>query len=123
MENCERRSRSVTPTRTSAATACPCVRMHAIAFDGIRRSRIGRFESLLMAPGQRADVLVQAGASGTYALRAIANDQGYASPVGPLARIIVDGEPLRMRLPAALGGAPFATIRDEEVTNTRRVTL
>jgi FtsP/CotA-like multicopper oxidase with cupredoxin domain len=97
--------------------------LHAIAFDGIRRSRIGRFESLLMAPGQRADVLVQAGASGTYALRAIANDQGYASPVGPLARIIVDGEPLRMRLPAALGGAPFATIRDQEVTNTRRVTL
>ena len=76
-----------------------------------------------MAPGQRADVLVQAGAAGTYALRAIANDQGYPSPVGPLAQIIVDGEPLPMPLPAALGGAPLATIRDEEVTNTRRLTL
>ena len=97
--------------------------LHAIAFDGIRRSQIDRVESLLMAPGQRADVLVQAAAIGTYALQAIANDQGYASPVGPLARIVVDGEPLPMRLPAALGGAPFATIRDEEVTNTRRLTL
>ena len=85
--------------------------LHAIAFDGIRRSRIDRIESLLMAPGQRADVLVKAGAIGTYALRAMVNDQGYASPVGPLARIIVDGGPLPMPLPAALGRAPLATIR------------
>ena len=28
-----------------------------------------------------------------------------------------------MRLPARLGGAPLAPIRDEEVTNTRRLTL
>jgi FtsP/CotA-like multicopper oxidase with cupredoxin domain len=97
--------------------------LHAIAFDGIRRSQIDRVESLLMAPGQRADVLVKAGAVGTYALRAIANDQGYASPVGLLAHIVVEGEPLRMPLPAALGGAPLATIRDEEVTNARRLTL
>jgi FtsP/CotA-like multicopper oxidase with cupredoxin domain len=97
--------------------------LHAIAFDGIRRSKIDRIESLLMAPGQRADVLVKAGAIGTYALRAMVNDQGYASPVGPLARIIVDGEPLPMPLPAARGGAPLATIRDEEVTNRRRLTL
>ena len=54
---------------------------------------------------------------------AIANDQGYPSPVGPLARIVVEGEPLAMALPAALGPAPLATIGDEEVTNTRRLTL
>jgi FtsP/CotA-like multicopper oxidase with cupredoxin domain len=50
--------------------------LHAIGFDGIRRTQVGRTESLLMAPGQRADVLVQAGAIGSYALAAIANDQG-----------------------------------------------
>ena len=76
---------------------------------------IDRFESLLMAPGQRADVLVQAGAAGTYALRAIANDQGYPSPVGPLAQLIVEGEPLPMPLPATLGAGaacrPSATRR------------
>jgi FtsP/CotA-like multicopper oxidase with cupredoxin domain len=97
--------------------------LHAIAFDGIRRSQIDRVESLLMAPGQRADVLVKAGAAGTYALAAIVNDQGYPSPVGPLASVVVEGEPLSMPLPAALGGAPHATIRDDEVTNTRRITL
>ena len=66
---------------------------------------------------------MQAGAIGTYALRAIANDQGYPSPVGPLAQIIVDGEPLPMPLPVTLGTGPLAAIRDEEVTNTRRLTL
>ncbi len=84
--------------------------LNVIAYDGIRSPRIDRSESLLMAPGQRADILVQAGAAGSYALRAIANDQGYPSPQGPLARLIVEGEPMDMRLPATLGGAPFQPI-------------
>lgn len=97
--------------------------LHPIAYDGIRRARVGRHEELLMAPGQRADVLVQAGKPGTYPLRAISNDQGYASPVGRLARVVVEGEPHAMRLPGALGPAPLATIRDDEITNRRRLTL
>jgi FtsP/CotA-like multicopper oxidase with cupredoxin domain len=36
---------------------------------------------------------------------------------------VVEGEPLPMRLPTTLGGAPLATIRDEEITNRRRLTL
>jgi FtsP/CotA-like multicopper oxidase with cupredoxin domain len=87
--------------------------LHAVSFDGMRRSRIDRTESLLIAPGQRADVLVKAGGAGTYALAAIANDQGYASPVGPLASVVVEGEPLTNSLPASLGEAPHITIRDD----------
>ena len=94
-----------------------------ISVDGIRRSTISELENLLMVPGQRADILIKAGANGTYSLRAIANDQGYASPVGPLARVVIDGAPLSMPLPKALGGAPLATIQDEEVINRRRITL
>ena len=46
------------------------------------------------------------------------------SPVGALARLVVEGEPLPMRLPTTLGGAaPLASIRDEEITNRRRLTL
>jgi FtsP/CotA-like multicopper oxidase with cupredoxin domain len=97
--------------------------LHAIAFDGIRRQHIDRLDDLLIAPGQRADVLVQAGPVGTYALAAIANDQGYPSPVGPLASVVIEGEQLPMRLPAALGPGPHGTIGDEEVTNRRRITL
>ncbi len=97
--------------------------LHAIAFDGIRRQHIDRLDDLLIAPGQRADVLVQAGPAGTYTLAAIANDQGYASPVGPIASVAIEGEPLPMPLPATLGSGPYGTIGDEEVTNRRRITL
>jgi len=95
--------------------------LDVIALDGIALPGMRAAESLVMAPGQRADVLVRAGAPGTYALEAVANDQGYPSPVGPLARLVVEGEPLAMGLPAALKPAPLAAIRDEEVTNRRRI--
>ena len=36
--------------------------------------------------------MVQAGAPGTYALAAIANAQGYPSPVGPLATPVIEGD-------------------------------
>ena len=39
-----------------------------------------RPRALVTAPGQRVDVLVQAGSAGTYALQALPNDQGYPSP-------------------------------------------
>lgn len=97
--------------------------LHAIAHDGVRLAAVERMESLVIAPGQRADILVQAGEPGTYLLAAIANDQGYPSPVGPLARLVVEGEPLAMTLPAVLGGAPLATIREDEITNRREITL
>ncbi|MBS7586831.1 multicopper oxidase family protein [Ancylobacter defluvii] len=98
--------------------------LHPIAYDGIRRPEIGSLTAQLMAPGQRADVLVRAGAPGTYWLRAIANDQGYPSPTGPLAKIVVEGEPMAMTLPATLGGrSPLKTIAAEEVTNKRELPL
>src|SRR5258706_9422403 len=68
--------------------------LNPIARDGIPLSRMGLSiprhlegtagnpTAMLMAPGQRIDVLVQAGKPGTYALRAVAYDQGYSSPTG-----------------------------------------
>ena len=85
--------------------------LHAIAYDGIRRSQIDRVESLVMAPGQRADVLVQAGAPGTYVLQGDRQRSGLSVADGPLARVVVEGEPLPMRLPATLPDAPLAPDR------------
>ena len=79
----------------------------------LRRSR------RLIAPGQRADVLVQAGGPGTYELNAMPYDQGHESPTGPLGRVVVAGEPLPMKLPAALPKPPLETIRDSEITGRR----
>ena len=79
--------------------------------------------TLLFAPGQRADILVQAGAPGTYEFRALPYDQGHPSPVGPLARVVVSGDPMPMKLPARLPMPPLDDIKDSELTGGRTVVL
>ena len=102
-----------------------------IARDGIPLARMGLSvprkpeqptdypNAMLMAPGQRHDVLVQAGEPGTYLLRAVPYDQGYAAPTGPIARLVVAGDPLPMNLPARLPAPLEKLIGDEEITGTR----
>jgi len=94
-------------------------RLNVIAYDGIQLGALQEMNRLLMAPGQRADVLVQAGAPGAYELNAMPFDQGHDSPTGPLARVVVAGEPLPMKLPAALPKPPLEAIRDSEITGRR----
>ncbi len=94
-------------------------RLNVIAYDGIQLGAVQEMQQLLMAPGQRADVLVQAGGPGTYELNAMPYDQGHDSPTGPLARVVVAGEPLPMKLPAALPKPPLDPIRDSEITGRR----
>jgi FtsP/CotA-like multicopper oxidase with cupredoxin domain len=79
--------------------------------------------AMLIAPGQRIDVLVKAGEPGTYELRALPYNQGYESPQGLIARVVISGEPLPMNLPAAIPQAPLETIRDEEITGSRTLTF
>ena len=109
--------------------------LNPIARDGIPLARMGLTvprkpdqptdypNAMLMAPGQRIDVLVQAGKPGTYALRAVPYDQGYASPTGPIARLVIEGDPLPMNLPAKLPAPPEKLIGDEEITGTRVLTF
>src|SRR5438270_10093066 len=75
--------------------------LHAVAYDGIQLGAMETTKTQLIAPGQRADLLIQAGGPGTYELRAVPYDQGHPSPVGPLARVVVSGEPMAMKLPTA----------------------
>ncbi|MFN8590121.1 MAG: multicopper oxidase domain-containing protein [Thermomicrobiales bacterium] len=97
--------------------------LYPIAYDGIALSRVEGLEHLVIAPGQRVDLLVQGGTPGDYALRAIANDQGYPSPTGPLGTVSVSGDPLPMHLPATLPAGPFTSIGDSEITGTRTITF
>jgi FtsP/CotA-like multicopper oxidase with cupredoxin domain len=100
-------------------------RLNVIAYDGIQLGALQEMKQLLMTPGQRADVLVQAGAPGTYELNAMPFDQGqgHPSPTGPLARVAVAGAPLPMKLPAALPKPPLDGIRDSEITGRRTLVL
>lgn len=109
--------------------------LHQIARDGIALSRMDLVppptskqsvenpKAMIMAPGQRIDVLVKAGKPGTYALRALPYDQGYPSPTGPVARLVVEGDPLPMELPAKLPPSSKKPIEDKEITGTRTLTL
>jgi FtsP/CotA-like multicopper oxidase with cupredoxin domain len=98
-------------------------RLNVIACDGIQLGALQEMKQLLIAPGQRADVLVHAGGPGTYELNALPFDQGHPSPTGPLARVVVAGEPLPMTLPAALPKPPLEPIRDSEITGRRTLVL
>ena len=109
--------------------------LHQVARDGIGLSRMDQPvvrpgadpaadpAAILLAPAQRVDVLVQAGAPGTYALQALPYFQGYDAPTGPLATVIVEGEPLAMHLPATLPPGPLDAIGDEELTGSRQLTF
>jgi FtsP/CotA-like multicopper oxidase with cupredoxin domain len=109
--------------------------LNSIARDGIPLSRMGLSvprkpdestdypNAMLIAPGQRIDVLVQAGKPGTYALRAVPYDQGYKAPTGPLARLVIEGDPLPMNLSAKLPAPCEKLIGDEEITGTRVLTF
>jgi FtsP/CotA-like multicopper oxidase with cupredoxin domain len=97
--------------------------LFAIAYDGLARPRMERYQTMVLAPGQRADVLVQAGAPGTYVLSGLPHDSGYPSPTGPMARVVAAGAPQPMSLPTALPPAPLPTVRDAEITGTRGLTF
>jgi FtsP/CotA-like multicopper oxidase with cupredoxin domain len=97
--------------------------LNVISYDGIQLGAVQEMQQLLIEPGQRADVLVQAGGPGTYELNAMPYDQGHASPTGPLARVVVAGEPLPMKLPSALPKPPIETIGDNEITGRRTIVL
>lgn len=95
--------------------------LNVFAYDGVDLPALEALDSVLMAPGQRAEILVQAGEPGTYALAGLPNDQGYPSPSGPLATVVVEGEPVTMALPASLPTPPLDTITDDELTGSREV--
>jgi FtsP/CotA-like multicopper oxidase with cupredoxin domain len=50
-------------------------------------------------------------------------DQGHASPTGPLARVVVAGDPMPMKLPASLPKRPLESIKDSELTGRRKIVL
>jgi suppressor of ftsI len=80
-----------------------------LARDGNRRNQLVAADELLLAPGSRSEVLVQGGAPGRYALRALDFDTGPVGdryPETTLATFVVQGSAMapivlaNLRLPA-----------------------
>lgn len=67
--------------------------LHRTAVDGNFLPQVWTADELLLGPGERADVLVQGGAAGTYGLRSLAwGEGGQAQPDVLLATVVAGGE-------------------------------
>lgn len=101
--------------------------LHVYGHDGNPRRTLlavgpGGAEGLVLAPGNRASVLVQAGAPGTYLLRTLRFQMGNAAAVlaeDVLAEVVVVEEPRPMALPAGPLPVPasLAPITDHELAS------
>ena len=98
--------------------------LHLVSWDSCPRSQPKVLspdtpQGLVLAPGNRADVLIKAGAPGRYVLRTKPYDMGSPNVLAEdvLAEIIVEGEPLDMALPTAPLPVPraLASISDDEL--------
>ncbi|MSR75590.1 MAG: multicopper oxidase family protein [Planctomycetes bacterium] len=92
--------------------------LHQIAFDGMALAAPQTVSEMMLIPGQRAEVLVKAGAVGTYLLRKKPYQNSGMEPLVPeivLADVVVSGAALDMPLPTTLvpvrpdPGAPLVT--------------
>jgi FtsP/CotA-like multicopper oxidase with cupredoxin domain len=79
--------------------------MHQIAWDGIPLKRVLEKKEIMLAPGNRADVLVRAGEPGLYQLwkRGFPQDKFQQIPdPETIAWVRVAGEPVEMSVPTTL---------------------
>lgn len=105
------------------------VPLHEIAVDGIALGRLDTLGRVTLQPGYRSDVLVKIDEPGRYQLvdlpeQAATGLLAEAESGKVLAELVVQGPPRPMRLPAssALAGlAPYAPIRDEELSGCQQV--
>ena len=106
-------------------------KLHPIALDGITMGTIDAVDSVLLAPGNRADIIVKAGAPGEYELRKLAKTgsetllEGMDEPMQVLANIIVAGPPVEMNLPSAKdlqALAPFKPLKETPDSVVQRMT-
>lgn len=111
--------------------------VYLIAMDGVNfpapRARpytdgaVDGQEQVLLAPGGRAEFLIQASATpGVYAIRQLAQKQQFLESQGKvLAEIEVSGEPVNMALPTSLPlpKRHYPLLKADEVKNRRNVTF
>ena len=94
-------------------------KLNQIAADANPFDAVVAEDSVVMAPANRIEALIEAGQPGTYSLRANSFG-GSASAV--IATLVVEGDPVQAApLPTTL--LPFEDLRDETVDTTRSITF
>jgi FtsP/CotA-like multicopper oxidase with cupredoxin domain len=94
-----------------------------IAHDGISFPEVRTIQETLLAPGNRDDFLIKAGAPGTYQLKGLefARSSTLVRDEVELLTLVVEGSPMDMPLPTTLVEPPYAPITDDELTGTREL--
>jgi suppressor of ftsI len=98
-------------------------KLHQISKDGNTLGETWTRDAIVMAPGERVEVLVQAGDAGTYSFRTLAIAVGINTEKEEvLATLIVDGTPVSPEpLPTTL--LPLETLAANQVAQRRQITF
>jgi FtsP/CotA-like multicopper oxidase with cupredoxin domain len=97
--------------------------LHQIAKDGNTLNETWTRDEIILAPGERAEVLIQAGPAGSYALRTLPIATGFNTQKdATLATLVVDGAAVAPQpLPTTL--LPVEDLSAVEVDQHRRITF
>ncbi len=97
--------------------------LHQISKDGNTLNETWTRDAIVLAPGERAEVLVQAGAKGTYAFRTLPISVGINTNQDTvLATVVVDGSPVTPEpLPTAL--LPLEDLSTVAIDRRREITF
>ena len=97
--------------------------LHQIAKDGNTLNETWSRDEIVLSPGERAEVLIQAGAAGSYALRTLPIATGFNVQIdATLATLVVDGEAVTPQpLPTTL--LPVEDLSTAEIDQSRQITF
>jgi FtsP/CotA-like multicopper oxidase with cupredoxin domain len=97
--------------------------LHQIAKDGTTLNETWTRDRIALSPGERVEVLIQAGPAGTYALRTLPISTGFTTQKdATLATLVVDGNPMSPEpLPTTL--LPVEDLSTAEIDAQRRFTF
>lgn len=103
--------------------AIPGAKLNVISRDGNILSQVDRVDSELMAPGDRVQVLFQAGWPGEFEVKSLKYDVGdFVFPDATFMKIIVQGFPMIKReLPTNL--KPYDDFRNAKIERVRTLTF
>jgi len=95
--------------------------MYQIAADGHTFKESAPTQEITLAPGARAEVLIQAANAGTYTFRTLAYSTGpFGTPNSPLATLSVEGEVMaKQNIPTLL--LPSRDLREDAVAGKREI--
>ncbi len=101
--------------------------LHRIALDGNPLPAVWTVDTLLLGPGERAEVLVQGGLAGEYRFRSLAwGERGQAQPEFQLATVVTAGDAISpVPLPTAIMplSPPLVDLSDAKIDRRREITF